>query len=215
MIVECALRLGFENICIIDGDHVEESNLNRQNYIASDINKPKTESIYNRLKAINPNAKIEYHSVFLDTKNIREYITDEYDIAINALDFTSNVPFLFDKICVSKNIPILHPYNFGWAGCVFVINKESLQLETFHKQHEGFELHFAKYVSKYLQHWNNRKEWLEHVLDEYSKEERSMPPPQLAVASWIVAGMCTNILFNIATEKEVKTFPEFYLSSII
>ena len=33
-IAECALRLGFENICIIDNDSVEDSNLNRQNYNA-------------------------------------------------------------------------------------------------------------------------------------------------------------------------------------
>lgn len=209
------MRLGFENICIIDGDYVEESNLNRQNYVFSDIDSPKTEAIYKRLKDINPNADVKYHSVFLDEKNIYDFITDEFDIAINALDFTSPVPFLFDEICLSKNIPILHPYNFGWAGCVFVINNESLNLKTFHKKYNGFELQFATYVTKYLQHWNNRKEWLEHVLEIYSEEKGSTPPPQLAVASWIAAGMCSNILYNIATQKEVKSFPEFYLSSIM
>ena len=32
IIAECALRFGFEHITIIDGDKVEENNLNRQNY---------------------------------------------------------------------------------------------------------------------------------------------------------------------------------------
>jgi Dinucleotide-utilizing enzymes involved in molybdopterin and thiamine biosynthesis family 2 len=32
IIAECALRFGFETITIVDGDLVEESNLNRQNY---------------------------------------------------------------------------------------------------------------------------------------------------------------------------------------
>ena len=37
IIAECALRFGFENITIVDGDKVEESNLNRQNYVHSDL----------------------------------------------------------------------------------------------------------------------------------------------------------------------------------
>ncbi|MDE5980784.1 MAG: ThiF family adenylyltransferase [Bacteroidaceae bacterium] len=31
VIAECALRFGFERMTIVDGDKVEESNLNRQN----------------------------------------------------------------------------------------------------------------------------------------------------------------------------------------
>ena len=39
IIAECALRFGFENITIVDGDFVEESNMNRQNYVMEDIRK--------------------------------------------------------------------------------------------------------------------------------------------------------------------------------
>ena len=53
-IAECALRFGFENITIIDGDVVENSNLNRQNYTFYDISEYKAETLYNRLKSINP-----------------------------------------------------------------------------------------------------------------------------------------------------------------
>lgn len=215
VIAECALRLGFENICIIDGDHVETSNLNRQNYTFSDVNKLKAEAISDRLKRINPNANITYYPIFLTEQNLYDYVTRECHVAINALDFTSNVPFLFDKVCLDYNIPVLHPYNLGWAGCVFVVNKEGIHLDTFHAKSEGFEAHFASYVAKYLRHWNDRKEWLEEVLDAYAKEQERISPPQLSVASWITAGMCTNILFNLAIGREVKVFPEFYLSSIM
>ena len=37
IVAECALRFGFEHITIVDGDKVEESNLNRQNYTEKDI----------------------------------------------------------------------------------------------------------------------------------------------------------------------------------
>ncbi len=37
VIAECALRMGFEKISLVDGDKVEDSNLNRQNYTDEDI----------------------------------------------------------------------------------------------------------------------------------------------------------------------------------
>ena len=36
-IAECLLRMGFENLTIADGDVVELTNLNRQNYTSKDI----------------------------------------------------------------------------------------------------------------------------------------------------------------------------------
>lgn len=53
VIAECAVRLGFENLTIIDGDQVEASNLNRQNYTEEDISTDKVIAIEKRLKAIN------------------------------------------------------------------------------------------------------------------------------------------------------------------
>jgi len=58
VIPECAVRLGFENITIIDGDQVESSNLNRQNYTEDDISTDKV-AAKKRLNAINKNANIK------------------------------------------------------------------------------------------------------------------------------------------------------------
>ena len=58
LVAECALRLGFERITVVDMDSVEESNLNRQNYTYMDIGLSKTEAIGDRLRAINPDADI-------------------------------------------------------------------------------------------------------------------------------------------------------------
>lgn len=49
---------------IIDGDVVELSNLNRQNYTEKDISKPKVEALKERLLAINSEAKITIHNCF-------------------------------------------------------------------------------------------------------------------------------------------------------
>ena len=98
IIAECALRFGFENITIIDGDKVELSNLNRQNYTQNDLGEYKAESLAKRLLTINPQAKIKYHTTFLSKENVRDFMKD-CDIAVNALDFKDETPFVFDEIC--------------------------------------------------------------------------------------------------------------------
>ena len=215
VIAECALRLGFEKITIIDGDQVELSNLNRQNYTQSDISRDKTEAIKHRLKSINDKADIEVHNCFLTVENVEEYIKG-HKIAINALDFTSEVPLVFDKVCQTNNIPVLHPYNLGWGGLVTVIDPKGLSLTTLEKPKEKFnEVNVVEYASGYLKFWGNPQEWIDEILNKYKNEEEDLSPPQLSIASWIVAAMCTHLLFNIATGKDVKRFPEFYLSSIL
>lgn len=101
IIAECALRMGFETITIIDGDKVEESNLNRQNYRLEDIGNYKAESLAKRLLSINPRANIRVINEFVTHDNVEKLI-ERHDIAINALDFKSDIPFVFDKICSER-----------------------------------------------------------------------------------------------------------------
>lgn len=138
-IAECALRFGFENITIIDGDVVEFSNLNRQNYTEENILEYKAEALYNRLKTINPAANIKFHSEFITSENV-EKIINNCHIAVNALDFTSDIPLVFDELCQKKGITVLHPYNLGWGGLVTVITPESLRLDSLTTE-EKFNLH--------------------------------------------------------------------------
>lgn len=42
-----------------------------------------------------------------------------------------------------------------------------------------------------------------------------LPPPQLSIASWITAGLCTTAMYNLATGKPVNYFPKFYFSSLL
>lgn len=214
IIAECALRFGFENITIVDGDKVEESNLNRQNYIKSDIGKYKAETLCKRLLKINPNAEICFLNTFIDRENAGEIIFGHH-IAINALDFKDDTPFVFDRICSDKLIPVLHPYNLGWAGLLTIIKPKGYQLSEISKESNGFELKVAQHVAKYGTFWNMPASWLEKVIEEYRAEAGVLPPPQLSIASWIVAGHCVNAMFNLVIGKEVKYFPKFYFSSLM
>jgi len=98
IIAECALRLGFETLTIVDGDIVEESNLNRQNYIHQDIGHSKIYALKKRLKEINPEANIIIYNKYFNHNNVKDIIKG-HSIAINALDFTTDLPLVFDDFC--------------------------------------------------------------------------------------------------------------------
>lgn len=212
VIAECALRLGFENITIADGDNVELSNLNRQNYIDKNIGTAKTESIKKRLLKINPNANITTHNLYLTESNI-EQILAGHDVAINALDFHSNAPFVFDELCQKSKIPALHPYNIGWAALLFIIMPTGAELASVSDEYTGFE---KKAVNFFLNKMDvEQRKWVEDVLTEYANETIKQSPPQLSVASWLLGGLCTSVIYRFATGKDVKRFPDFYFLSTL
>jgi len=211
-IAECALRTGFEKICVIDGDVVEESNLNRQNYTESQTGKSKAFSLCDRLKSINSEAEVSYINHFITGQNIPD--PGQYKAAVNALDFHATVPFAFDEKFLRSGIPVVHPYNIGWGGMVTVVMPEGPYLTGIGKSENLNEVKVVEYAAGCRRFWKKPEVWLEAVLGKYKNEKANLPPPQLAVGSWYVAAMCTHVLVKIATGKFYKKFPEFYLSSI-
>ena len=215
VIAECALRFGFEHITIVDGDQVELSNLNRQNYTEKDISTNKVQALKSRLQAINPDAVINIHNYFITEDNIEDLIRG-HNIAINALDFTSDIPLHFDRIARKHTIPVLHPFNLGWAGLVAVVTPESMPLSAIARTNKKFnEIDVVEYVSGHLKSCGKHPKWINEVVEKFKNEEGTLPPPQLSIASWTVAAMCTHILYNLATGKQVKQFPKFYYSTIL
>lgn len=215
VIAECALRLGFENLTVIDGDKVELSNLNRQNYTQKDIGRFKVEALKERLLEINPCATIFSTTEFLTKENIAKHIKEDYDLAINTIDFTSDIPFLFDDICCRMNIPVLHPLNLGWGASVIVVNCKSRKLRELYQSFDGFEVYMAQHILNELDHKKVAPEYLGEVIKKYSQMKNEVEsPPQLSVGSWTVASMCTRLMYCLCIGKGVNTFPEVYFQAI-
>jgi len=214
VIAEALLRLGFENFVFIDGDDVETSNLNRQNYTENDIQNSKVASITKRLQAINPNAKVIYHHVFLEPETIKDYVKG-CDIAINAIDFdTLQTPFVFDECCKELGIPVIHPLNFGWAGAAYVVTPTSEQIYDVARSTGRFELVL---IQNMLNYFENREDldlsWFYDFYEAYKEKSKEITPPQLVVGSYLAASLVTNIAFCLSTGLPVKTYPEPYFLS--
>lgn len=163
---------------------------------------------------INPDANISIIDGAIDKDNV-EGLVKGHDIAINALKYDSDIPFVFDEWCQKYNIPVLHPYNIGWAGLVFVVTPTGIQLKDIcDDDHRGFEVKMIKHIFNYYKFWGEPKPWIEQVVASYENEKCILPPPELAVASWLIAGTATHLCYKIAVGEKYLRYPKFYLDTI-
>lgn len=220
IIAEQALRIGFERITIIDGDKVELSNLNRQNYLRSDVGRYKAECLAIRLLEINPNAFIEYHCNYIDDDNL-DILVKNCDIAVNALDFNSEIPFKFDERCRELGCHVIHPYNLGWGGLVVIVSPTGQPISVLSPDSDsmprGFELQVADYIYHYSKFWNKPANyWVGSLIQDF-KEVRLKSDyfPQIMVGGGLAAGLAVNAMVRIALNQPVKLCPKFYLASML
>lgn len=85
--LEALIRSGFQNITIVDGDIINESNLNRQ-IISNNTNIGNSKALEAKQRAlsINSEARITIIDKFLTCDNFNEYINSNYDYIIDACD---------------------------------------------------------------------------------------------------------------------------------
>ena len=88
---EMLCRAGIGAMTIVDGDKVNESNLNRQMVaLRSTIGQYKTEVLANRLLDINPNLKITVFTEFLKDERIPQLLdSGHFDYVVDAIDTLS------------------------------------------------------------------------------------------------------------------------------
>ena len=105
--LESLVRSGINNITIVDGDTINETNLNRQ--IISDstnIGELKVVIGNKRARSINPNMVLSYYDEFLDEKNIKKIDISRFDYVVDAIDDIEAKSLLI-KECLEKNIKII------------------------------------------------------------------------------------------------------------
>ncbi len=126
-IIELLARLGIGTIIAVDGDTFSESNLNRQQLcIENCLGRQKTQTVIDRIKAINSGIEVIPYCQFVDEKNIAKIIEDA-DIIVDGLD---NIParFMVENACKKLKIPFIHGAVSGLQGQVATIFPEDVGL---------------------------------------------------------------------------------------
>ncbi|MFO8232317.1 MAG: molybdopterin-synthase adenylyltransferase MoeB [Longimonas sp.] len=114
---------GVGHIGLVDFDHVEASNLQRQIlYGTSDVGRPKLDAAEERLSDLNPHVDMTRHEVRLSSENALN-IVEQYDVVA---DGTDNFPtrYLVNDACVLTGTPNVYASIFRFEGQVSVFATE-------------------------------------------------------------------------------------------
>lgn len=102
-VVEALVRSGIGKIIIVDGDVVDETNINRQIIaLSSTVGQSKVDVFEKRIKDINENCEVIKINKFIDASNIDILFDYEFDYLVDACDTVSTKLALIDKCILEK-----------------------------------------------------------------------------------------------------------------
>ena len=113
---------GVGTIGIVDGDVVDDSNLQRQIVHSTDgLGQPKVESAKRALQALNPDVEVITYQERIDSENIERILADGWDVIV---DGTDNFPtrYLLNDASVWHSIPIVHGSIYRFEGQLTVFH---------------------------------------------------------------------------------------------
>lgn len=112
---------GVGTLGLVDFDAVDASNLQRQIlYTTADVGRPKVEAAAERLRALNPDVTVEFHSTKLDASNAMEWVGG-YDIVLDGTD-TFPSRYLTNDVCVWQKVPLVYGSVMRFEGQVSVFD---------------------------------------------------------------------------------------------
>lgn len=200
-----AARVGFKRFILADGDNVERTNLNRQEFTIVDISKNKARVLSAKLKAISPTVRVEVINKFLVNKEIIESLVKRSDIVINTADFRRG---FFDVLRQAKKHSkwVICPFNVGFGSSVIVFNKKNSSLIDKLDSGNLKENEFFVQLLKKSKGYSVPK----YFLPIYKKilSGKSIPyTPQIAPASFTTASLAISLSLSIVSGSTIKMFP--------
>lgn len=102
-VVEALVRSGIGKIIIVDGDVVDETNINRQIIaLSSTVGQSKVDVFERRIKDINEKCEVIKINKFIDASNIDILFDYEFDCLVDACDTVSTKLALIDRCILAK-----------------------------------------------------------------------------------------------------------------
>jgi len=207
LIAEMAVRTGFKKLIIADGDDVDLSNLNRQNFTEKNIGKNKALELSERLLEINPLLEIECYEKYLQHQDLKNLIPRS-DFVINTIDFDSSAFISCHKLCSEFNKIELFPTNIGFGGALIISDKSSPNWEEYFKLEKKKDLK-ASLLSHIFEH-DSFSQYSQNKFKEY-QESKLEYDPQIAAATLSCSNLVITALVQIVSGQSLRTFPSIII----
>ncbi|MCK5312510.1 MAG: sulfur carrier protein ThiS adenylyltransferase ThiF [Desulfobacteraceae bacterium] len=104
-VAKILVHSGVMNLKIIDFDHVEASNLNRQFYFGSQVGRPKVAMLEHNLKMINPDIEIGKEMQKITRKTVH-FLLKGCEIIVEGFDLKENKIMLMEELSFKKDLII-------------------------------------------------------------------------------------------------------------
>lgn len=105
---------GVGRIGIVDGDYVEESNLQRQIIHAGNLKENKAESAAKFVEKLNPHVVVDIYPYSINPKNAIDLIKP-YDVVVGCPD-DFKTRYIVNDACMLLGKPFVHAAVYGWEG---------------------------------------------------------------------------------------------------
>ena len=221
---EAAVRMGFEQITLIDGDTVAISNLNRQTFTYADVGAPKVMALANRLRAINPNASIKEHNAWITVDNATAFV-DDCDLIFDTIDFLDMVAITAVHDAANRlKKPIISSLSAGWGAMACYFPPTDSDVCMFRKvfglpdygsvQNNSYVKHFAKVSEKLAETLEPEVVKALSKALEVMEDGTPCPASHVSAGSFGVAALSVTVAARIINGEKVIAFPEMIVTNM-
>jgi molybdopterin-synthase adenylyltransferase len=221
-IAEAAVRTGFVDILLVDGDRVDAHNLNRQCYVADDVGQAKATSLARRLQAINPSARIDARAEWIAPQNA-DRIVEGIDVVFDTVDFLdlSAIVALHDA-AHARRLHVISAVSagFGAALMYFPPDGELTFREAFGCPRFG-PVDGLSYVERFSGLLAQLRPALSPAVVHAMKQALTVmedgtpcPAPHLAVGAECVASLAVTVALRVLAGEPVAAVPDLILTDM-
>lgn len=208
-IAEIMVRTGFVNFFLCDGDSIELSNLNRQNFISADIGKNKAATLRKRLLEINPEISCDCLEERIQTLEQIKLELSQADIIINTVDCG---PLYFDIIETYRKMKklVICPFNPGFGGLVVLFTENSTSAyDFFQTQRPIDDVEVARCLLRKPGVTISKQVGKTDEDFFYALEEKGYFP-QLAIGAALTGGMTVTSAVDYLKNGTIRSSPDFF-----